>query len=136
MKSEDEILSHFKRMTEVEERDPILVSGTIFYATDQTGKKHKYCTTTLMPIILTPIRYLAFVKEANGQEYYFDAANGTHQRIFWFKPTKETKTLQKLYEDNYNVIMRIMGKYENPKTSKYGIILPNGFKEGLDNGKS
>lgn len=125
MKSDDEILSHFKKMTEVEDRDPILVSGTIFFLSDKTGKQHKYCSTTLLPIIMTPVRYLAWVKGNNGSEYRYNEERNTHERIFWFKPTKETKTLQKLYEDNYNVIMRIMGKYNNPPPkSAGGIILP------------
>ena len=74
---------------------------------------------------MTPVRYLAWVKGANGSEYRYNEESGTHERIFWFKPTKETKTLQKLYEDNYNVIMRVMGKYNNPPPkSAGGIILP------------
>ena len=121
MLSEDEILSHYEKMTKNMDCDPILVSGTIFYA-----KNQKMLKLTLLPIILTPARYLSFVQSFGG-EYRYNNELDTHERIFWCKYKKEYKTMHDMYNANINSIRKIMGQYNNPRISENktesGIIL-------------
>lgn len=130
MLSEDEILAHFEKMTKNMDCDPILVSGTIFYVKDKkTGKPQKMLTLALLPIILTPTRYLSFVQSFGG-EYRFNEERCTHEQIFWCKYNKKYKTMVDMYNANIDNIRKIMGKYKNPEKhtpenkTDSGIILP------------
>lgn len=131
--SEDQILSHYEKMNKEKDCDPILVSGTIFYAPDANGKMHKYVTCALLPIILTAPRYLSFVQSFGG-EYRWNEERCTHERIFWCRYKKEYKSLVDMYNANEENIHRVMGKYNNPimpqpvdpnhKLDDHKIILP------------
>lgn len=133
--SEDEIISHYNKMTKEKDCDALLVSATIFYVNDKkSGKPKKYVTCTFLPIIMTLPRYMSFVQSFGG-EYRWNEEKFTHERIFWCRYKKEYKSLADMYNANEQNIARVMGQYINPvdivpvdkdpRLDESPIILPN-----------
>lgn len=106
----DRCHKRYKEMTE-KGFDPIAVEATITY----TNKTQKKVALKLLPIIITEERFIEFVS-AYGSEYMYDPIDIKHRRIFWFKPTNETKTIQDLFALYIEEIYAAFGRLNNAPT--------------------
>lgn len=130
IKSDDEILSRYQKMTHDKDCDPILVQAEITllnFTNSTTGKvsQKKSIQVKCLPIIVTPDRYLELYKEHNSE--FWDMGRGIYQKIFWFKPTTHMTGTFDLFDANIEEIYAFFNKVKNVKTQtneKGGIILP------------
>ena len=129
-KNDDKILTRYQMMTQKQECDPILVQAkvTLVPFLDASSNKMTYkknIQIQVMPVIITPDRYLAFRNDFKSE--FRDMGQGMYQKIFWFKPTKETKTIQDLFAVHIEEIYAFFNKVKNvnfKRNSSGGIILP------------
>lgn len=129
-KHDDEILTRYQTMTQTQDCDPILVQAKITLipfidtANNRTTYK-KNIQIQVMPVIITPERYLAFRNDFKSE--FRDMGMGLYQKIFWFKPTRKTKSIEDLFAENIESIYAFFNKVKNVKftrNDKGGIILP------------
>lgn len=129
-KHDDEILTRYQTMTQKQDCDPILVQAkvTLIPFLDAPSGKTTYkknIQIQVMPVIITPERYLAFRNDFKSE--FRDMGQGIYQKIFWFKPTPKTKSIEDLFAENIEAIYAFFNKVKNvnfKRNSSGGIILP------------
>jgi hypothetical protein len=74
-----------------------------------TYKKH--IGVQVMPVIITPERYLAFRNDFKSE--FRDMGRGMYQKIFWFKPSPKTKSIEDLFAEHIEEIYAYFNKIKN-----------------------
>lgn len=115
-KHDDEILTRYQTMTQKQDCDPILVQAkiTLIPFLDQRTNKmtyKKHIGVQVMPVIITPERYLAFRNDFKSE--FRDMGQGTYQKIFWFKPSAKTKSIEDLFAEHIEEIYAFFNKVKN-----------------------